>query len=147
MSKKLKCYLAHPYNCKDSEDKKKIMSILEERRVDVLDPFLAEGNLLKKYGAKEYYSGPYHQKDAQYKLGREIWINDLIRVRKCDMILAWLPYPSIGTAAELFEAFIRGKFIQIISPMKHPLFAYVTCGGNQQFETVHDFDKLRKFRW
>lgn len=137
----IKCYFAHPYNKRKSKDKYKIKKILKERNVDVIDPFIGEFKLLKEHGVDEYYNDP------KYKLAREIWIRDLQKVRECEMLLAWSPEPSLGTAVELFYAYTQKKFIQIISAKKHPLFAYVLTGGNQLFETIDEFDKFNVYRW
>jgi hypothetical protein len=138
---KLKCYFAHPYTEKDTDEKFSIMNILKERGVEVTDPFEVEEDILAKYGVKEYYENPL------YKLGRELWINDLKRIRTTDMILAWIPYPTIGVSKELQYAYLYKKFIQIISPIKHPSFAYVLTHGNQQFEDIKAFDRMRVMRW
>lgn len=137
----INCYFAHPYNKRKSKVKYRIKKILRARNVNVIDPFIGEYKILKEHGVKEYYEDP------KYKLAREIWIRDLQKVRECQMLLAWSPEPSLGTAVELFYAYTQKKFVQIISEKKHPLFAYVLTGGNQLFETVDDFDAFNVCRW
>ena len=138
---KLKCYFAHPYKFKDTPEKYKIMEILKERGVDAEDPFVGEDHILKKHGVNEYYEGP------SYKLGREIWIRDFNRINTADMILAWIPITSMGTSVELYHAYLRGKFIQIIGEIYHPFISYILTGGNQQFASIEDFEHLKVMRW
>ena len=154
----LKCYFAHPYNKRHTAKKYKIRRALEERKVDVLDPFIGEFKLLRKHNIKEYYEKP------DYKVAREMWTKDLAQIRECTMFLCWLPHDSIGTSAELMYALEwqkrmrhqdqelpqierRPYLIQIIAAKKHPLFAYALQFGNQQYETVEDFEKSKVMRW
>lgn len=143
MSKKLKGYFAHPYKKRLSSNKYKIKAELKERGVEVIDPFIGEYKILRRHNIKEYYEAP------NYKLAREIWLKDFQQVEMCNILVAWIPenLPVIGTTAELVHAHRFGKFIQIISPLKHPLFAYVLGKGNQQFETVKDFINRRRMIW
>ena len=142
VSKKLRCYFSHPYEKRHSKKKYRIKKVLEERGVEVIDPFIGEFKILRKHNIEEdYYNNP------KFKAAREMWIKDLKQVRECDMIVAWIPEPSIGCSAEIQYAYKKKKFIQIISPIKHPSFAYVLTGANQQFESVKDFENLRIMRW
>ena len=50
--RKLKCYFAHPYKLRDDEQKFKIMEILKERGVEVVDPFVGEEKILKEHGVR-----------------------------------------------------------------------------------------------
>ena len=140
-AKKMKCYFAHPYDLRKSAGKYRIRRLLLDRDVIVVDPFIGEFKILKKHGVKEYYANP------KYKAARELWIKDLQQVRDCDMIVAWIPDPSIGCSAELQEAYRYHKFIQIISPILHPSFAYVLTGPNQQYLSIDDFERYRVLRW
>jgi len=155
---KLKCYFAHPYIKKNTTDKYKIKKILEERGIEVIDPFIGEYKILREHGIKEYYETP------NYKVARKFWIKDLSTIRECNMFVCWLPHPSIGTSAELMYALEwqkrighqdrdlpqedkRPYLIQIIAAKKHPLFAYSLMYGNQQFESIKDFEVLRVLKW
>lgn len=113
--------------------------------MDVLNPFDGEDKMmLEKYGRTKYYPDP------PYRLGRDIWAQDLRRVAECDMLVIYVPEGerlSGGCGIEMFHAYQLHKFIQIISVSRHPAFAYVLTGGNQMFESIEDFDNLRKFRW
>jgi len=145
LGNKMKCYFAHPFVRINHPEKFRIIKTLELRDVDVLDPFIGEEEINSKYGHTEYFHPTITDR---FKLGQEIWKNDIDRLTKCDMILAWLPVPSTGVAMELWEAFRQHKFIQIIAPNQHPAFAYIMKNGrNQQFKDVNDFMTRRKMIW
>lgn len=157
----MKCYFAHTWAKRHSKKKYKIKKILEDRGLEVIDPFIGEFRILRKYGFKnneEYWDRP------NYKAAREIWVKDLSQIRNSNILLAWVPVTSIGVSAEIsygieYQTRLRyqdkGKppedkrrfLIQIISKKKHPLFAYALQFGNQQFETVKDFEHLHQLRW
>ena len=147
MNKKVeyKCYFAHPYESRDSEEVKEIIKELESRRVTVVNPFDGEDQLmLNKYDRTNYYPDP------PYKLGRDIWAKDERQVAECDMLLVYVPEGqrlSGGCGIEMRMAYLWHKFIQIISVSRHPAFAYVLTGGNQMFLSIDDFKKMRQFRW
>lgn len=140
---KLKVYFAHPYSTRGGKGEAEILDILTDRPLEVINPFDSEDNImLKKYGRTKYYPDP------PYKLGRDIWMQDLRQVAKADMLVAWAPdRGSMGTGVEIFHAYQLHKFIQIISAIKHPLFAWVLTGGNQQFVDIADFRRLKPLRW
>lgn len=145
MSKKMSCYLAHPYESRDSPEIKEIIDELKSRRIVVVNPFDGEDELmLVKYGRKAYYPDPL------YKMGREIWAKDEQQVAKCDMILVYVPDGerlSGGCGIEMRMAYLWHKFIQIISISKHPAFAYVLTGGNQMFESIKEWKRHNVLRW
>lgn len=150
VSYKLKVYFAHPHAFKDTLEAKRIIEILKERRVEVINPFDGEDEMmLTKYNRTYYYPDPPR------KLGVDIWKQDLRRVTECDMIVVYVPEGqrlSGGCSWELNEAYRLNKFIQIISSNKHPIFAFVLEGKgriseNQMFETIDDFERLREINW
>jgi hypothetical protein len=131
-----KCYFAHPGRTKDTREEADIIKELESRRVIVHNPF--EENIVVR---KEFLES------RPYKLARKIWINDFKAVVDSDMLLAYQPVGTAGTGAEIIWAYIHHKFIQIISPIKHPLFAYVLTGPNQQFESIEDWKHHKRMVW
>lgn len=136
MSKKLKCYFAHPGRTKGSKEEAEIIEELKARRIIVYNPF---DDMIQK--RKEFLE------DYDYKLARRIWINDFKLLVEADMVLAYQPVGTAGTGAEIVWAYIHHKFIQIISPIRHPLFAYVLTGGNQMFETIEEWKNHKQMRW
>jgi len=166
---KLRCYLAHPFELLGSEEEKRLIRILKERRLEIINPFEKQTEKDRKnYTDTDNYGVIY------YKKARDIWIEDLSTIKKVNLFVCYLPrgIVSIGTAAELmfalewqktkrnFNKHLRKKFglgimkrrdepflIQIISPIKHPLFAYALMYGNQYYESIDDFERFRQSRW
>lgn len=135
-----KVYYAHPYKTRGTHIEERIIDELKSRRLIIHEPFTKEAEVLSKYGVEEYYERPY------FELARDIWTKDRGRVIKSDIIVAHIPddIQAIGTAMEVAIAYEFGKFIQIISPMKHPSFALY---ADQLFETVEDWERKRIYKW
>lgn len=122
------------------------------RRLKILDPFVIEQEILKKYGVKNYYEG------ETYELARAVWTQDLKAISSAQIVVAWIPgidevflskrsqYHTIGVGAELDYAYGKGKFIQIISPIHHPAFA-VYADEHQYFETIDDWIWHKGYKW
>lgn len=157
---KLKCYFAHPFKSKDTEEAKRIIEILESRRVEVLNPFTGEDEMAKKHGVKGYYP------TTPYKLGREIWAKDMLQINNCNMTLFWLPegYTIVGCYAEIQHAVEHQNglmrknihlhpddqephLIQFITEKRHPLIAWALCYNNQLFDNIDNFERYRQTRW
>ena len=137
MGGKYKCYFAHPSHTKNTKEEVEIIEELKARRIEVYNPFDTQLHT----NTKEW------KKKLSYKQARKIWIKDFKAVSDSDMILAYQPVGTAGTGAEILWAYINHKFIQIISPIRHPLFAYVLTGPNQMFETIEDWKKYIKLVW
>ena len=160
MSNKLKCYFAHPYSSKGTEDEAKILQILKERRIKVIDPFEEDHKIKRKFNMKE--DDPFDY--SNIKFNREVWIDDLRSIRRSNLVLIWIPEISMGVSAELsyaltyqhkiehFNSGVRDDkkrifHIQIITSVRHPLLAYALQNGNQLFNNIHDFDRMRQSEW
>jgi hypothetical protein len=149
---RLRCYFAHPYHYKDTPEKYKIIKELISRRLKILDPFEKEKEVLKEFGVDDYYLG------ETYELARRIWTQDLGLISSAQVLLAWIPsiddlflekkamYHTLGTAMEVAEAYNKGKFIQIISPIHHPSFA-VYADEHQYFESIDNWIWHRDYKW
>ena len=144
----LKCYFAHAGTTCNSDEKIRLVEILEDRGLEVIDPFDDEEKILRKHGCK----GKWFYDDPKYSAGREIWIKDLSQVREANLLLAWFStgiHRYIGISAELMYGLEYQKrirfdnntkpterqtpfLIQIISEIKHPLIAYALQYGNQK---------------
>lgn len=135
--KKYKCYFAHPGRTHGTPEEIEIVNELEFRQVEVHNPF----------DTQLHMNVENWKEQLEYKKARDIWIEDFNAVYKADMILAYQPFGTAGTGAEIIFAYLNHKFIQIISPIRHPLFAYVLTGGNQMFLTIDDWKNHKQFRW
>ncbi|HEY4761736.1 MAG TPA: hypothetical protein VIH42_14255 [Thermoguttaceae bacterium] len=62
-----------------------------------------------------------HKKSLEYKesTGREVFFRHNLMCRDIDMLLAYLPQASMGTAIEMWEAYQHGAIVVTISPLKH----------------------------
>ena len=72
-------------------------------------------------GAEIYDPLAKHRNSLEYdKLtGREVFLRHNLMCREVDVLLAFLPAASMGTAIEMWEAHQNGAAILSISPMKH----------------------------
>ncbi len=50
---------------------------------------------------------------------REVFWHHNRMCRTVDVVLAFLPEASIGTAIEMFEAYEHGRIVVVVSPMQH----------------------------
>lgn len=142
----MKVYFAHPYESMGSKEAREIIEELKSRKLEVVNPFDGEDDLMReKYGVENYYPDP------PFQLGVDIWAQDLRRVAQADMILVYVPEGerlSGGCGIELFHAWQLKKFIQIISMSKHPAFAYILAHSNgQMFRSINDWKNYRQLRW
>jgi hypothetical protein len=62
-----------------------------------------------------------HKKSLEYKTetGREVFLRHNFMCREIDVLLAYLPEASMGTAIEMWEAHQHGAVVISISPLKH----------------------------
>ncbi len=132
--RRLKAYFIHGFigfdDCKEYE---KIIDILASRKVKIHEQIV---------GNAEY----------SYEDGREVYLNHLRRIRECDMVVAWMPhrneaYPNIAYSLCYTFTQVPSKFIQVITPLKYAYLAYIISGGNQLFEDIEAFEKLRRLKW
>jgi len=80
-------------------------------------------SLLKKAfpEAEIYDPRANHKKSLEYKAetGREVFFQHNFMCREIDLLLAYLPEASMGTAIEMWEAYQHGAVVISISPLKH----------------------------
>jgi len=147
---------------KDTKEAKRILEILEDRRIQIINPFVADNKIYEKHGVKGYFP------TTPYKLGRDIWTKVMNQLNTSNMALFWIPedkrLPPIGhfmtTArgcyAEIQEAVnIQHRrnrqnipyIIQFITKDKHPLIAWALCSPNQLYDGIYEFEHFRQTRW
>jgi len=116
MSVKKKIYFAHPFSKMGTKREEMIIKILEERGFEVIDPFIGEDELCRKYGVSYYYQKPMLQ------FANEIVYRDFKMVDDCDALFAWLPKTSVclGTVRELDRALRKGKETIVIHHKPNP---------------------------
>lgn len=58
--------------------------------------------------------------------------------RTVNVVLAFLPEASIGTAIEMFEAYEHGRIVVVVSPMQHnwavKFLSHLLYGDLEEFE-------------
>ena len=83
-----------------------------------------------------------HETSAHYDdvLARQVFFNHLEIVGGCDLLIAFLPEASMGTAIEMQEAYARKIPIITISPMTTNWVIRLLSVRN--FETIGDFEKF-----
>jgi hypothetical protein len=91
--------------CHGQEYRSHITQLLEEHfpGADIYDPY-----------AK-------HSKSLSYahETGREVFFRHNLMCREVDVLIAFVPEASMGTAIEMWEAYQHGAAIITISPLKH----------------------------
>jgi hypothetical protein len=81
-----------------------------------------------------------HPKSITYEMPdiRQTFKEGLQEARECDVLVAWLPSASMGTAIEMYEAFRSGAVILVISPMSSNwvvrLYSHKIFPGLEAFE-------------
>jgi hypothetical protein len=89
----------------DQEYRQRITQLLEEHfpGAEIYDPLAKHKNSL----------------DYDKLTGREVFFRHNLMCREVDVLLAFIPEASMGTAIEMWEAHQHGAAILTISPMKH----------------------------
>jgi hypothetical protein len=79
--------------------------------VEILDPF------------------DLHPNSVEYDQGRavETFLAMLDRAAAADVLIAYLPEASLGTAAEIWRAYAAGKPVYVLSPMVHNWMLWATA--------------------
>ena len=77
--------------------------------------------LLRKYvpGVSVYCPVENHPKSLGYSAekGRQVFFDHLEMAASCDVLLAYLPEASMGTAVEMWEAYKNGRVVLAVSSM------------------------------
>ena len=61
-----------------------------------------------------------HRNSLQYSFGkgRDVFLFHINKAAQADLLLAFVPQASMGTAIEMWEAFNRGRLVVAITPMQ-----------------------------
>lgn len=78
--------------------------------------------------------------DYDRRTGRDVFFHHNLMCREIDVLIAFVPQASMGTAIEMWEAYQHGAVILTISPMKHnwtiKFLSHARYDGLPQFETA-----------
>ncbi len=71
-------------------------------------------------GAQIYDPFAGHENSIEYddEKGKKTFLEHISYVHKSDLVIAYLPHASLGTAIEVWEAYQKGIPVWIISPMQ-----------------------------
>ena len=62
--------------------------------------------------------GIQESNEISFKLGRKAYFDEALEVRNCDVMVAYLPEASMGTAIEMWEAYRHSIYIISITRMR-----------------------------
>ena len=91
-----------------------------------------------------------HKKSLEYKAetGREVFFRHNFMCREIDVLLAYLPEASMGTAIEMWEAYQHGAAVISISPLKHnwavKFLSHILYKDMAEFEAAINDGSLRR---
>ena len=91
-----------------------------------------------------------HKKSLGYKetTGREVFFGHNFMCREMDVLLAYLPEASMGTAIEMWEAYQHGAAVISISPLKHnwavKFLSHILYADMAEFEAAATNGTLRE---
>jgi len=90
-----------------------------------------------------------HPNSIDYDLdkGKKTFLEMVSRAKRCDVLIAYLPEASLGTAIEMWESFRSGVTIWTISPMKEnwvvKFFSHRVFSSLDEFE-IHLREQARE---
>lgn len=83
-----------------------------------------------------------HRNSLEYddQLGRTVFFHHNQLCRQVDVVLAFVPQASMGTAIEMWEAYQAGRIVVTVSPLEHnwavKFLSHVLYADLEQFETA-----------
>jgi hypothetical protein len=100
--------------------------------------------LLKKSFPDAMVISPYdlHPNSIDYDLekGKTTFLEMVDRATECDVLIAYLPEASLGTAIEMWESYRKGVLIWTISPMQENWV--VRFFSHRVFASMADFERF-----
>jgi glycerophosphoryl diester phosphodiesterase len=126
--RKPRAYLAGPVKGleKKQEYRVNLAEILKKYGFEVFDPLLRE---------KKFYAGMTY-KDA-FKLAKR----DLLDLEYCELIVAYLPKVSAGTAIELYHAKTKGRKTVLICRDVSDLSPWFKAYSDEIFKSIDEFEE------
>lgn len=137
--RKPRIYLAHPFDRRFSKRKEMIIKKLEEKGYEVVDPFIGENKLEKKYGGKGYYDNPLRA------FALDIKEKDFNQVIDCDAYFGWVPkdVTVVGTIREFDKALEHGKHTIVLCYKPNPFLE----DADELYLSYQDFLEGKQFEW
>jgi hypothetical protein len=100
-------------------------------------------------GAEVYDPLSDHAKSLEYgeRKGRDVFFQHNLMCREVDVLLAFVPSASMGTAIEMWEAFRHGAAVVTISPLKLnwavKFLSHVLYADMEEFSSALENGSLR----
>lgn len=91
-----------------------------------------------------------HAKSLEYgaRKGRDVFFRHNLMCREVDVLLAFVPSASMGTAIEMWEAHRHGAAVVTISPLKHnwavKFLSHVLYADLEEFTAALEDGNLKK---
>jgi len=134
-----KVYYAHPYVTRTTKGELDIIRISREKGYRIMNPFDGEDSILEEHGVKEYYG------NVKRAVAKSFFDRDLELLRSCDSILGWVPKgigQPVGTNMELMYAWMKEKYVIIISEIPSPFFI---CIADEFYRTISDYESATEW--
>lgn len=86
----------------------------------------------------------HHPSSIDYddEYGREVFFEHIRLAGISDLLVAYLPEASMGTAIEIYQAYTAGKPVIVISPLKENWV--VRFLSTVRFDTIEEFEEFVK---
>jgi hypothetical protein len=100
--------------------------------------------------AKVYDPLADHAKSLEYgeRKGRDVFFHHNLMCREVDVLLAFVPSASMGTAIEMWEAYQHGAAVVTISPLKLnwavKFLSHILYADLEEFSTALEDGSLRR---
>ncbi len=132
-------YFAHPFDKRLTKRKDMLVNKLTEKGYEVVDPFVGENNIAKRYGVNNYYENPCRE------FALEIKERDFAKVIKCDAFFAWIPkdVTMIGTIREFDRANRENKYTIVLCYKPNPFLE----DADELYLSYQDFIEGKQFEW
>ncbi len=99
-----------------------IQGSIEELEIHSQDYRVRIREMLKKHfpEAEVFCPVEHHPNSLYYAFeeGQRTFFDLMARAAEADVLVAFLPEASMGTAIEMWEAFQRGRVVLVVSPLK-----------------------------
>ncbi len=138
-NKKPTIYLAHPFDRRNSKRKEMIIKELEGAGYEILDPFVGEDKIAKRYGVNNYYENPCRD------FALEIKYRDFGHVSDCDALFLWIPkgVTMIGAIREYDKALEKRKYIIVLCYKPNPFLE----DADELYLSYQDFLEGKPYEW
>jgi nucleoside 2-deoxyribosyltransferase len=140
MRRRLKIYLSHPLGLR-SEIKEWTKELEKRLHVRIWVPLYMKTQDLTLLGREKLKPGSKEERKS-----KKIVEANLQAIRNCDVLIALLPYPSIGVIMEIFySGYVLQKPTLVLTYIKsHPWLNIVAAIYNTRKEIVDEIRRIEK---